>query len=315
MIISQFDTDPTLLALAHLHHHWHDAASRRGDRVLRPGQPGAGTEFITFHRSMVDQFFAWNNANGQPISTALLAAFTGVPFFLKTNGFGWNSAVGLPASFGFGNPTIAEAENRILNDKGSFASLDMYAQYIEVTIHNWIHGAIASWLNTDGDPGNNDPWIGSLHSPQSTYFYQIHGLIDLWARNFAPKSVVADAGDLRKAHFKEWKEFAKEHIKEGHKELVKDHIKEGVKEIIKDSFKEHMKEDIKEGHKEFKEKDKDMVENPDFRDDPRILERDNLIRDLTDRISKIEARANKGKAFIKRAERPDVGKPKGPKGG
>lgn len=327
MIIRQFDTDPQLRLMAEKHHAWHTGGAHgQPGRQIPAGNAGSGNEFILFHRNLVSEFFAWNAAHGNVVPPALLAAWTGVPTFLKSAAHGWTSA-------------LATAEQRILNDHASFADLDAYGQFIESTIHNWIHGATAHWLNSDADMANDDPFIGTLHSPQSTYFYQIQGLVDLWARNFrrtknvrseGPFEKIADQKNIIKERIKDVikerlkdnikeriKDVIKEHIKEDikdrkeFKEDFKEHIKEGIKERkeFKEDFKEHIKEDIKE-RKEFKEKDKDLIEDFEVGDfgglvDPPI---DHVTREMMDRLSKLEARAEKGKAFIRPDERPNVGR-------
>jgi hypothetical protein len=114
-----------------------------------------------------------------------------------------------------------------------------------------------------------------LHSPQSTYFYGIHGLVDSWWRHLPhPKQVVKDVLD------------------------TKHHLKELIKETFKELTKEHLSD------KHFKEKDKDIFEG-DF---GRPGDPGPLLGGITRRLDALETAVH-GRAFIQPAERPDVAAP------
>ena len=54
----------------------------------------------------------------------------------------------------------------------AFATLDELGVFIEWGIHPFFHHAAAlRW---------NEPVLETMESLRSTYFYQIHGLVDLW---------------------------------------------------------------------------------------------------------------------------------------
>jgi hypothetical protein len=58
-----------------------------------------------------------------------------------------------------------------------FANEDEFGALVESTIHNWIHGAASTKYN--------EPALGPIHtSPSSTFFFQIHGMVDLWWSRF-----------------------------------------------------------------------------------------------------------------------------------
>ncbi|MFN2457858.1 MAG: hypothetical protein ABR502_06645 [Chitinophagaceae bacterium] len=296
MIIAQFNTDPVLIELASKHHAWHTPGGSHGfpGRINPAGSAGAGIEFFQFHHDLMNQFLTWNTSHGTPIPASLLVAWTSVPSFLKVAAFGWNT-------------TRSNAENRIKTNSPAFANDDELGIFVESTIHNWIHGATATWLNSDADPSNDDSFIGGFHSPQSSYFYQIHGLMDLyWNRFLHPKPIISDVGV--------------------HKRLVKELVKEHIKDIkeFKENVKEIKEKEGKEFGKEFKEKDKDIVEGgggkhflegggKNFAEgidprDPRKMLEDHTVRLMNDRISKMEWQKDNKKLFIRPAQRPNVGK-------
>ena len=284
MLINQFNTDATLMSIVERHHAWHTfpgGAHGFPSRTFPQGSPGSGTEFLTFHRNLMGEFFTWNNVNHAATATQI-SAWTAIPPILKADAL-WSAV-------------LAAAETRINNNSPAFADQDALGIHIETTIHNWIHGAVGrSALPMDAGEPNI---ISQLHSVESTYFYQIHGLVQYWwdqwssSTGFIPKRV-KDAIDVVHKH----------RIKDS-----KDHLKEGIKEHIKEFIKEH-KEFIHDGGKHFikdikeKDKDKDMVENP-F--DPGIFQIDPAINILQERLTKLE-NVVKGAAFIKEEERPNVG--------
>jgi len=219
---------------------------------------------------MITQFHVWNNMNSNVIPPAQVAGWNAIPAALKVPATGW------PVSNGV---DLAAAETRITTNNPLFANDDELGIFVESTIHNWIHGAVSVAL----DP--SDPFIAGFHSPQSTYFYQIHGLVDMWWNRFLhPKTIIKDIIDTNVG-----KVFIQEVIKQ---KEIKEH-----KEI-----KEFKEKDPKE-FKEFKEKDKDLVENIDLNQkiNPEILK-------LQARIQSLEVLVKKGAPFIRLNERPQVGK-------
>jgi hypothetical protein len=271
--------------LLDMHHHWHDPSAHPGAPGGRQhpfGTTGAGLEFLQFHRDFVTQFHAWYDV--QPFGTA---PFNVAPFLTQADAQAavapWTS---IPAEIkngavtGWGGVQVAQ-EARLTTLSPPFASADDLGTYIEGGIHGWIHGAAAAAFN--------EPIVGTFHSPLSTYFYGIHGLVDYWWRQWerAQKSWIKDIIDS-KARLKEFKD---------NKEIIKEHKE----------FKEFTKE-----HKEFKEiekpqkekdKEKDIFEGGGFPGgggDPAELAR---------RLSDLEVKVTQ-QAFIQPQERPMVGQVK-----
>lgn len=145
------------------HHHWHEPTAHPGTpggRVRGFGTPGGGLEFLQFHRDFMRRVLVWWNETQPPIDPAAIAPWTSIPAALKN-----------PAVTGW-NGTRAAQEARITSNNPPFATADELGTYIEGGIHGWLHPATADAFN--------DPVVRNLHSPQSTYFYQIHGLVDKW---------------------------------------------------------------------------------------------------------------------------------------
>lgn len=268
--------------LLDMHHHWHAPSQHTGSpggRVHPFGTAGAGLEFLQFHRDFMAQVMAWYNV--QPFGTApfnvapflnlgsaqaAVAGWTSVPAALKVGATGWGSVQ-------------AAQEARLTTFMPPFTSADDLGSYIEGGIHGWIHGATATAFG--------DPVVGSFHSPQSTYFYGIHGLVDLWWRNWAA----------------------------AHKSHLKDLIDTKAPVLEKAVFKERIKETMKE-HKEFlfekhplekviKDKDKDIFEGG-FQGvgDPDPTRPG--ATDINQRLTELEVRMTQ-QAFIQPMERPLVG--------
>ncbi len=148
--------------LLDLHHHWHQPSEHPGSgpgRVHPLGTPGAGLEFLQFHRDFMVSFHKWYDT--QPFADQVaVAPWHKVPDELKVAGAGWTT--------GFANDEI-----RLNSNSPAFVNADELGAFIERGIHNqFIHGAAAFIYN--------EPIVGTFHSPLSTYFYQIHGLVDWW---------------------------------------------------------------------------------------------------------------------------------------
>ncbi len=153
--------------LTDLHHEWHylpvpggvDPHPNLPKRIHPMGTPGGGLEFLRFHHSFMVQAFAWFAT--QTFNPQLdVTPWTSIPDELKKTELGW---------------TVfhQQEEDRITSNNPRFASSDDLGNYIEVGIHNtWIHGATATHFHEEV--------VRTLHSPQSTYFYKIHGLVDYW---------------------------------------------------------------------------------------------------------------------------------------
>lgn len=264
--------------LRDIHHNWHQPGAHPGagqGRTVPQGFPGSGIEFLTFHRNFIAMFHAWydNQPNADQVAVAPwlaipneLKALTAPP---NTMQVAWSA-------------NRAAQEARIVNNNPAFADADDLGIFIETTIHNWIHGATAVAFN--------EPSVADLHSPQSTYFYKIHGLVDYWWRQWErrmnPKSFIKDVIDNQ----------PKLILKERIKEQLKERIKENIKEIVKDNVPD---KPLKE-----KDKDKDIFEGgfPGERFDPVIR-----VEEVMQQLANMQQPAEMGQAFIHVDERPDVG--------
>jgi hypothetical protein len=271
--------------LLDMHHHWHDPTAHPGSpggRVHPFGTTGGGLEFLQFHHDYMAQFHAWYDT--QPFGTA---PFNTPPFQTGASAqaavVGWTSvpaALKNGAVTGWGGVQIAQ-EARLTTLTPGFSSDDDIGNYIEGGIHGWIHGAAAAAFN--------EPVVGTFHSPQSTYFYGIHGLVDYWWQQWrkTQKPRIKDLAD------------AKFHVKE-----FKDH-----KEIIKEG--KELRFEKLQLEKPFKEKDKDIFEGGGVIDpgDPAVLAagvgRDPLT-DLHQRLTDLETKFTQ-RAFIDMTQRPAVG--------
>ena len=69
------------------------------------------------------------------------------------------------------NGELAQAEQRIL-DMSSFGTLDELGRFLEWGMHGYLHHAAAIMFN--------EPVLMRYESPRSTYFWQLHGLIENW---------------------------------------------------------------------------------------------------------------------------------------
>ncbi|MBI2709558.1 MAG: hypothetical protein HYX34_07665 [Actinobacteria bacterium] len=159
------------VALSNQHHNWHGGFDPGGSpgRSNPEGTSGAGLEFLQFHRNFLAQFFAWYNAH--TFTTApfddptqkqdLVAPWTSVPDALKNDGnTGWSSI-------------WADAETRLATGTPDFSTADELGTFIETGIHdNYLHGAVVTHFG--------EGVVGGFHSPASTWFYKIHGLVDGW---------------------------------------------------------------------------------------------------------------------------------------
>jgi len=147
--------------LLDFHHQWHmpGAHPEAGPgRLIPAGLPGSGLEFLTFHRNYVSQFHAWYDI--QPFANpAAVAGWSSIPGEVRTPVVGWNM-------------NLANQEIRITTNDPPLRTADELGTFIENGIHNWIHGATALAFS--------EPIVAGFQSPQSTFFYNIHGLVENW---------------------------------------------------------------------------------------------------------------------------------------
>jgi hypothetical protein len=264
---------PNSLLDEHSNWHMHPGHPELGGRAFLMGSPGSGLEFLTFHRAFLVHFHTWYDAQSGAYQAAV-APWTAIPPELKTPAAGWNS-------------TWAGQETQITTNTPPFATADALGIFIETGIHNnFLH-------NAAGTVYNEPLLFNPMTSPESTHFYQLHGLITNWWNHWA---------SLQKGLGKEVidnKHHQKDFIKD--KDVID---KSHQKEFINDKFIIDTKHLQKEAIKDFKEiKEKDIFEGPG----PFIPGGDPMapIQNLTQRVARLEQSA--GQAFIRPEERPNVG--------
>lgn len=263
--------------LADQHHHWHNPSAHpeAGPGRTHPaGTPGGGLEFLVFHRNFNAQVMAWYNATAftqAPFTdaaqkAALVTPWTAVPPELQADG-DWSFWAADAARLDSGTP--------------DFASADDLGTFIEVGIHNnFLHGAAANAFG--------EPVVQTLHSPQSTLFYKIHGLVDHW--------------------WSTWQRRHKLRLKELMKEVMRDlDLKRTVPEV-----KRFEDEVIKDRIEEVKRLGRDVkIAALEAFDDPRqVIDpvAQAVTEPMADRLARIEERIFPNRVtFIAPGERPDVG--------
>lgn len=138
------------------HKRWHHA--RHSVDLDRP-PIGYGQEFLTFHRYYIRKALAWYRQAG--LDPRLVEPWPAVPEPIRQSGC-----------------YDADAEARILERPETFATADELGRFIEASgIHGCIHERAAQLY---GDPDINDLDV----APHDTVFYNIHGMIDNWYRNW-----------------------------------------------------------------------------------------------------------------------------------
>lgn len=256
-------------SLLDLHHHWHAPSQHAGagpGRTHAAGTPGGGIEFLQFHRNFVGMFHAWYDTHAfaaPPFNNAaqklsLVAPWTDVPTVLKQDPEWsiWSAAV-----------------QRLNTGTPDFASEDELGTFIEQGVHNqFLHGASANAFN--------EPEVGTFHSPQSSYFYGIHGLVDRW-------------WSLWKTH---------------HKRFTKELIKEVVHEVNIKQLRDMVLKDIApELHKRIDDVKTFGLEA--FEDPARLLIDPPAVATVRDRLDRIERQVFKNAiTFVPQTDRPPVGK-------
>lgn len=169
--MSIIETIPQNMITEHVNWHSMPGNPSRGGRRINPWPPtgigpapGSGEEFLVWHRGYVERFRAWYQqqpANARPPAQAV-APWSAIPNHLKMGMNGWNGR-------------LAGEEARVQNP-GNFGSLDELGRFLEWSLHSFLHNAAAQM--------HNEPVLLSFESPRSTYFWQLHGLIDLWRENW-----------------------------------------------------------------------------------------------------------------------------------
>lgn len=138
------------------HRNWHHA--RHNVDINNP-PPDYGLEFLQFHRNFIARALSWYNQNGN--DPRLVEPWTSVPEAIRRAPC-YNQA----------------AESRILYQPESFATADELGRFIESSnLHACIHQQSAQLY---GDPDINDFDV----APHDTVFYNIHGMINNWWKNW-----------------------------------------------------------------------------------------------------------------------------------
>jgi len=135
---------------------WHHAHHVSDPQQLRPGY---GAQFLQFHRGFIRRALDWYAR--QNYDPSLVAPWQGVPEQIRMA------------------PCYdRSAEARILMQPQSFRTADELGLFIESSgLHGCIHETAA---DVYGEPDLNDFDI----APRNTVFYNIHGMIDGWYRNW-----------------------------------------------------------------------------------------------------------------------------------
>ncbi|XID92517.1 hypothetical protein ACF3MZ_29320 [Paenibacillaceae bacterium WGS1546] len=138
------------------HRNWHHA--RHNVDISKP-PPGYGLEFLQFHRDFIRRALDWYEKSG--LDPWLVEPWDSVPEEIRRAPC-YNRA----------------AEARIMLRPESFASADELGRFIESSnLHGCIHEEAAVLYAA---PELNDFDI----APRDTLFYNIHGMIDRWYRNW-----------------------------------------------------------------------------------------------------------------------------------
>ncbi|MDG0792758.1 hypothetical protein OMP38_19185 [Cohnella ginsengisoli] len=138
------------------HKNWHHAHHVDDPSQLRPGY---GSQFLQFHRGFIRRALDWYGR--QSYDSSLVAPWQRVPEEIRQA------------------PCYdRSAEARILMQPQTFRTADELGLFIEGSgLHGCIHETAAAVFN---EPDLNDFDV----APRNTVFYNIHGMIDGWYRNW-----------------------------------------------------------------------------------------------------------------------------------
>ena len=101
-------------------------------------------------------------SEAQRPSAATIAPWTTVPTSFKMGMLGWNAS--------------RAAEEAQLQDMSNFGSLDELGRSLEWSLHGFLHQASEQMFG--------EPVLMTFASPRSTYFWQLHGLIEHWRQEW-----------------------------------------------------------------------------------------------------------------------------------
>ncbi|WP_166240975.1 tyrosinase family protein [Paenibacillus turpanensis] len=138
------------------HFQWHSNMNMMNMRQ------GDGADFLRFHRDFMRRSLQWYNAQG--LDRRSVAAWSSIPAEIRSHPM-WNQG-------------LQEAEDRITRNLASFRSSEELGRFLLMSsLHDSVH-VIGAEVYRDPDFG-----LISL-APRSTLFYNWHGLIDRWWRDW-----------------------------------------------------------------------------------------------------------------------------------
>ena len=162
------------------HEHWHMRPGNPsgGGRAINPWPPtgrspalGSGEEFLNWHNGFIDRFRNWVADLPEAQRPTGTEPWMEIPGMLKMRMVGWNSNLA--------------AEDRQLQDMTNFETLDELGRFLEWSLHGHLHSSASQvW---------GDTILMSFRSPKSTYFWQLHGLIDQWRQSFVDRNAPVDS--------------------------------------------------------------------------------------------------------------------------
>ena len=163
---------PNEMITEHVNWHTRPGNPSAGGRSINPFPPmgrrpalGSGEEFLVWHQGFLERFNQWVNSlptNSRP-DEAIIEPWRAIPQMIKMSMLGWNS-------------TLAD-EEQLLSDMSNFESLDELGRFLEFSLHGYLHNASSSMWN--------EPILLSFESPRSSYFWQLHSLIELWRQQWS----------------------------------------------------------------------------------------------------------------------------------
>ncbi|MDE0245838.1 MAG: hypothetical protein OXM59_10915 [Gammaproteobacteria bacterium] len=133
--------------------------------------PHLGARFLTWHSEFILRFHELLKTvtDDQQPDRAAITAWTAVPDELKRDIEFLSQTVKWDADW-------EQLEMKLQTDIGSFQSLDDLAREVN-GLHGFLHLAVAHV--------HQEPHITDINNaPRSTYFWQIHGLVELWHLNW-----------------------------------------------------------------------------------------------------------------------------------
>ena len=156
------------------HENWHmyPGNPSLGGRTISPWpasgggpQSGSGAEFLNWHGGYIDRFNSWVTSLSptERPDRESIQPWTAIPIGFKMGMLGWSQA-------------LSNQEQRI-QDMSNFGTLDDLGAFLEWDgLHGFLHDAAAHMFD--------EPVILTFASPRSTYFWQLHGLIENWRQRW-----------------------------------------------------------------------------------------------------------------------------------